>query len=74
MEIAVGFSPTSTTPGRFFELRLLYECGLCATRVRRKCGFYSSAASNEVRLLYTTLRYAPVCECVCVCVCVCVPQ
>ena len=40
----------------FFELRLLFECGLCATWVRRKCGFYSSAASNQVRLLYTTLR------------------
>ena len=36
----------------FFELRLLFECGLSATWVRRKCGFYSSAASNQVRLLY----------------------
>ena len=32
---AVGICPTSTTLG----LRLLYECGLCATWVRRKCGF-----------------------------------
>ena len=41
----VGFSPTSTTIGRFFELRLLFECGSCATWVWRKCGFYSNAAS-----------------------------
>ena len=41
----------------FFELRLLFECGLCATCVLRKCGFYLSAASNLVRLLYMTLRY-----------------
>ena len=30
------------------KVRLLFECG-----------FYSSAASNQVRLLYTTLRYVP---------------
>ena len=24
----------------FFELRLLFECSLCATKVRRKCSFY----------------------------------
>ena len=40
MRKAVGFSPASTTPGRFFKLRLLYECGLCASWVRRKCSFY----------------------------------
>ena len=44
MRRAVGFSPTLTTLGGFFELRLLYECGLCATWVQRKCGFWSSAA------------------------------
>ena len=53
MRKAVGFRPTSTTPGPFFELRLLFECGLSATWVRRKWGFYSSAASNQVRLLLT---------------------
>ena len=39
------------------KVRLLFKCGLCATWVRRKCGFYSSSASNQVRLLYTTLRF-----------------
>ena len=57
MRRAVAVSPTLTTLGGFFELRLLYECGLCATWVRRKCGFSSSADSNQVRFLYTTLRY-----------------
>ena len=30
-----------------FALRLLFECGLCAIWVRRKCGFYSSAAFRQ---------------------------
>ena len=35
------------------------SCVLCVRvcTIRRKCGFYSSAASNQGRLLYTTLRY-----------------
>ena len=41
----------------FFWAEVLYESGLSGTWVRRKCGFYSSAASNQVRLLYTTLWY-----------------
>ena len=68
MRKAAEFNPTSTTQGCFFKLRLLFECGLCATWVRRKCGFYSSAASNQVRLLYTTLRYVRVCPYVYTCV------
>ena len=55
MRKAVGFSHRWHWAA-FFKLRLLFKCGLCATCVRRKCGFYSSAASNQVRLLYTTLR------------------
>ena len=54
---AVGFGATSTTLGRSFELRLLFECGLCAFWGWRKCGFYSSTASSQVWLLYMTLRY-----------------
>ena len=51
MRKAVRFGPTSTTTG------LLFGRGLCATWVWRKRGFFSSAASNQVRLLYTTLQY-----------------
>ena len=43
-----GFSPTSTTLGRFFKLRLLFECGLYMcnlssekVRLLIKCGFYT---------------------------------
>ena len=58
MQKAAGFSPTSTTLSRFFELWLLFESGWCATWVRRiLCGLYLSATYNQVRLLYTTLRY-----------------
>ena len=39
-----------------YELWALFECGLWAAWVWRKCGCYSSAASNQVRLFYTTLR------------------
>ena len=39
------------------KLRLLFECGLCATWVQIKGGFLSSVVSNQVRLLHTTLRH-----------------
>ena len=57
MRKAVGFSPTSTTIDRFFRAAASIRVRLMCNWVRRKCGFYSSAASNRVRLLYTTLRY-----------------
>ena len=45
-----------------FKSRLLFESGLCATWVWKKCSFYSSAASNQVRLLDTTLRFRKYCN------------
>ena len=44
--------------GSFCLARVVFECGLCATWVWRKCDFHLSAASNQVWLLYTTLRKA----------------
>ena len=49
-----GFSSISTTLGRFFKPRLLYECGLCVTWVRGKCSLYSSVASIQVRFNTTS--------------------
>ena len=40
------------------KVRLLFECGFCATWVWRKCGFYSSAASIRVQLLFECSFYS----------------
>ena len=45
----------------FYELQLLFEGGLCATWVCRRYGFYSSASTDQVQLLFTTLRQGRSC-------------
>ena len=52
MRKAVGFSPTSTPPGRFFS-----SCGFYLSATYVQLEFGESAAPNQVRLLYTTLRW-----------------
>ena len=54
MRKAVGFSPTSTTLGRFLlSCGPLFECALCASWVRKKCSF-----CIRVRLLIKCGFYA----------------
>ena len=60
MQKAAEPSPTWTILDRHFQAAAsIWVRLMCpyVTWVWRKCGFYSSAASNLVGLLYTTLRY-----------------
>ena len=60
MQKAAEPSPTWTILDRHFQAAASICVRLMCpyvTWVWRKCGFYSSAASNQVGLLYTTLRH-----------------